>query len=50
MLFEEIIKEACDPEGVFNLVNGAGAGGGTDLSGHPDIDMVSFTGSTRAGK
>jgi aldehyde dehydrogenase (NAD+) len=38
------------PKGVFNLVNGDGAGVGTQLSGHPDVDMVSFTGSGRAGK
>jgi aldehyde dehydrogenase (NAD+) len=37
------------PAGVFNLVNGDGAGVGTQLSGHPDVDMLSFTGSTRAG-
>ncbi|MEJ2297862.1 MAG: aldehyde dehydrogenase family protein [Woeseiaceae bacterium] len=37
------------PAGVFNLVNGDGPGVGTAMSGHPDIDMVSFTGSTRAG-
>ena len=50
MLFAEMIHEAGFPAGVFNLVNGDGAGVGTDLSGHPDVDMVSFTGSTRAGK
>ena len=50
MLFAEMIHEAGFPKGVFNLVNGDGVGVGTDLSGHPDIDMVSFTGSTRAGK
>ncbi|MDA9676842.1 aldehyde dehydrogenase family protein [bacterium] len=50
MLFAEMIDEAGFPSGVFNLVNGDGAGVGTNLSGHPDIDMVSFTGSTRAGK
>ena len=38
------------PAGVFNLVNGDGAGVGTQLSVHPGVDMVSFTGSTRAGK
>ena len=37
------------PAGVFNLVNGDGAGVGTQLSGHPGVAMVSFTGSTRAG-
>ena len=50
MLFAEMIDEAGFPPGVFNLVNGDGAGVGTHLSGHPDIDMVSFTGSTRAGR
>ncbi|HAU12134.1 MAG TPA: aldehyde dehydrogenase family protein, partial [Gammaproteobacteria bacterium] len=37
------------PPGVFNLVNGDGPGVGTALTQHPDVDMVSFTGSTRAG-
>ena len=50
MLFAEMIDEAGFPQGVFNLINGDGAGVGTILSGHPDIDMVSFTGSTRAGR
>ena len=50
MLFAEMIDEAGFPPGVFNLVNGDGAGVGTHISGHPDIDMISFTGSTRAGK
>ena len=50
VLFAEMIDEAGFPKGVFNLVNGDGAGVGTDISSHPDIDMVSFTGSTRAGK
>ena len=50
MLFAEMIDEAGFPAGVFNLVNGDGAGVGTYMSGHPDIDMISFTGSTRAGK
>ena len=50
MLFTEMIHEAGFPPGVFNLVNGDGAGVGTQISSHPDIDMVSFTGSTRAGK
>ena len=49
LLFAEIIHEADIPPGVFNLVNGDGAGVGTQLSGHPDIEMISFTGSTRAG-
>jgi len=50
ILFAEMIHEAGFPPGVFNLVNGDGAGVGTQISGHPDIDMVSFTGSTRAGR
>jgi len=49
MIFAEMMDEAGFPAGVFNLVNGDGAGVGTQLSSHPDIDMVSFTGSTRAG-
>tara|TARA_A100000164_G_scaffold166479_1_gene147696 strand:+ start:855 stop:2288 length:1434 start_codon:yes stop_codon:yes gene_type:complete len=50
MLFAEMIDEAGFPPGVFNLVNGDGVGVGTDISSHPDIDLVSFTGSTRAGR
>ena len=50
MLFAEMIDEAGFPPGVFNLVNGDGAGVGTDISSHPDINLVSFTGSTRAGR
>ena len=49
MLFAEMIDEAGFPAGVFNLVNGDGVGVGSQLSGHPDVDMISFTGSTRAG-
>ncbi|KAA3649828.1 MAG: aldehyde dehydrogenase family protein [Proteobacteria bacterium] len=49
MLFAEMIAAAGFPAGVFNLVNGDGAGVGTQLSGHLDVDMISFTGSTRAG-
>ncbi|MFQ5437227.1 MAG: aldehyde dehydrogenase family protein [Paracoccaceae bacterium] len=49
MVFAEIVDAAGFPAGVFNLVNGDGAGVGTRLSGHPDVDMISFTGSTRAG-
>jgi len=49
MIFAEMMDEAGFPKGVFNLVNGDGPGVGTRLSGHPDVDMVSFTGSTRAG-
>lgn len=49
MLFAEFVHEAGFPAGVFNLLNGDGAGVGSQLSVHPDVDMVSFTGSTRAG-
>ncbi|MGI3166519.1 aldehyde dehydrogenase family protein [Pseudooceanicola sp. 200-1SW] len=49
LLFAEMMDEAGIPAGVFNLVNGDGAGVGAALSGHPEVDMVSFTGSTRAG-
>lgn len=48
-LFSEMMDEAGFPAGVFNLVNGDGMGVGTALTGHKDVDMVSFTGSTRAG-
>ncbi|MCV6596250.1 MAG: aldehyde dehydrogenase family protein [Mangrovicoccus sp.] len=50
MVFAEVMHEAGVPAGVFNLVNGDGAGVGSQLSSHPDVDMVSFTGSTRAGR
>lgn len=49
MLFAEILHDAGTPPGVFNLINGDGAGVGTQLSCHPDVDFISFTGSTRAG-
>ncbi len=49
MLFAEMLEEAGVPAGVFNLVNGDGPSVGAALSAHPDIDMMSFTGSTRAG-
>ena len=48
-LFSQIMHEAGVPAGVFNMVNGDGPVVGTALSGHPDIAMMSFTGSTRAG-
>ena len=48
-IFAEIMDAAGVPAGVFNLVHGDGPGVGVALSSHPDIDMVSFTGSTRAG-
>jgi aldehyde dehydrogenase (NAD+) len=49
MLWAEVLHEAGVPHGVFNLINGTGPEVGAALAGHPDIDMVSFTGSTRAG-
>jgi aldehyde dehydrogenase (NAD+) len=49
LLLAEILHEAGVPKGVFNLINGDGPGVGTALSQHPGIDMISFTGSTRAG-
>jgi aldehyde dehydrogenase (NAD+) len=49
LLFAEVIEDAGVPAGVFNLVNGDGPGVGAAISAHPGIDMVSFTGSTRAG-
>ena len=49
MLYAEIVDEAGFPAGTFNLVNGDGAGVGRAMTSHPDIDMISFTGSTRAG-
>jgi aldehyde dehydrogenase (NAD+) len=48
-IFAEICHEAGVPAGVFNLVNGNGPDVGARMSSHPDVDMVSFTGSTRAG-
>ena len=48
-ILAEILHEAGVPPGVFNLVNGDGQGVGAAISAHPDIDLVSFTGSTRAG-
>jgi len=50
MVFAELIHDAGIPAGVFNLVNGDGAGVGSQLSNHPDVAMISFTGSTRAGR
>ena len=49
MILAEIIDETKFPPGVFNLVNGDGETTGNALTGHPDVNMVSFTGSTRAG-
>ena len=49
VIFAEILEEAGVPPGVFNLVHGDGPTVGAALAAHPDIDMMSFTGSTRAG-
>ena len=49
LIFAECMDAAGFPAGVFNLINGDGAGVGTQLSVHKDVDMVSFTGSARAG-
>ena len=49
VVWSEIMHDAGVPAGVYNMVNGDGVGVGTQLSTHPDVDMVSFTGSTRAG-
>jgi aldehyde dehydrogenase (NAD+) len=49
MVWTEIMHEAGTPKGVYNMINGDGPGVGSQLSGHKDVDMVSFTGSTRAG-
>lgn len=49
IIFAEVMHAAGVPKGVFNLVNGDGPNVGQVMAGHPDVDMVSFTGSTRAG-
>lgn len=49
ILFSEVMDTAGVPKGVYNMVNGDGPTVGAALSAHPDIDMMSFTGSTRAG-
>ena len=49
IIFAEVMEAAGVPKGVFNLVNGTGPEVGQVMAGHPDVDMVSFTGSTRAG-
>jgi len=49
IIFTEVVHAAGVPKGVFNLVNGEGATVGAALSAHPEVDMMSFTGSTRAG-
>ena len=49
IIFAEVMEAAGTPAGVFNLVNGTGPDVGQVMAGHPGVDMVSFTGSTRAG-
>jgi aldehyde dehydrogenase (NAD+) len=49
MVWAEVMHEAGVPKGVFNLINGTGIEVGAALASHPEVDMVSFTGSTRAG-
>ena len=49
LLFADVVHDAGIPPGVFNLVNGTGPEVGAALSAHPDVDMISITGSTRAG-
>jgi aldehyde dehydrogenase (NAD+) len=49
LLFAEVMHDAGAPAGVFNLVNGEGPEVGAALASHPDVDMISITGSTRAG-
>ena len=50
VLFTEIMHEAGTPAGIYNMLNGDGPGVGSQLSAHEDIEMISFTGSTRAGR
>ncbi|MGV6839888.1 MAG: aldehyde dehydrogenase family protein [Planktomarina sp.] len=50
VLWSEIMHQAGVPAGVYNMLQGDGAGVGSQLSAHKDVDMVSFTGSTRAGR
>jgi aldehyde dehydrogenase (NAD+) len=49
LIFAEILHEAGVPKGIFNLINGLDPDVGTAMSEHPDINVISFTGSTRAG-
>lgn len=49
LIFAEVIHAAGTPKGVFNLINGTGPDVGQEMAAHPGIDMISFTGSTRAG-
>ncbi|RWK45499.1 MAG: aldehyde dehydrogenase family protein, partial [Mesorhizobium sp.] len=48
IVFSEVMEGAGTPKGVYNMVNGTGPDVGQVMAGHPDVDMVSFTGSTRA--
>ncbi|MCJ8054651.1 aldehyde dehydrogenase family protein [Shinella curvata] len=49
IIFSEVMHAAGVPNGVYNMLNGTGSDVGQVMAGHPDVDMVSFTGSTRAG-
>ena len=49
IVFSEVMDAAGTPKGVYNMINGTGPDVGQIMAGHPDVDMVSFTGSTRAG-
>lgn len=49
IVFTEVMEAAGTPKGVYNMINGTGPDVGQVMAGHPDVDMVSFTGSTRAG-
>jgi aldehyde dehydrogenase (NAD+) len=49
IVFSEVMEAAGTPKGVYNMINGTGLDVGQVMAGHPDVDMVSFTGSTRAG-
>jgi aldehyde dehydrogenase (NAD+) len=49
IVFSEVMDAAGTPKGVYNMINGTGPDVGQVMAGHPDVDMVSFTGSTRAG-
>jgi aldehyde dehydrogenase (NAD+) len=49
IIFSEVMEAAGTPKGVYNMINGTGPDVGQVMAGHPDVDMVSFTGSTRAG-
>jgi aldehyde dehydrogenase (NAD+) len=49
IVFSEVMEAAGTPKGVYNMINGTGPDVGQVMAGHPDVDMVSFTGSTRAG-